>query len=323
MRGRIKEKHKDVPGDALLLKSNGHPTYHLANVVDDHLMEISHVMRAQEWIPSAPLHVLMYRAFGWESPIYVHLPLVTGKDGQKLSKRHGSTSVIEFRTKGYLPEALLNYISLLGWSYDDSREFFSRQDLERLFDIHKLNKAPAVFDYKKLEWFNGNYIRELGDNELYAGVLPFVTTAGIVSAPPTESEERTLRSALPLIRERLKLLSDAPDLVRFLFAHVTDYAAEDLIPKKSDAGFARTVLQADRKVLEDLAAGHIDDEDEAIEAAFRQVSEHLDTKMGNVMLPLRIAITGSRVSPPLIGSIRAIGIPEAISRVDYAMGKLG
>ena len=153
--GTVKRKHKDLPADPILMKSDGFPTYHLANVIDDHLMGITHVLRAQEWVPSTPMHLLIYQAFGWEPPRFAHLPMVMGKDGSKLSKRHGATSVIEFRRKGYLPEAVTNYITMLGWSYDDSREFFTREELEELFSVEKINKAPAVFDYKKLDWYNG------------------------------------------------------------------------------------------------------------------------------------------------------------------------
>ncbi len=148
--GTVKRKYKDVAPDPILLKSDGFPTYHLANVVDDHTMEITHILRAQEWLPSVPIHLVLYDAFGWKPPAFCHLPLVLGKDGQKLSKRHGSTAVRDFRRQGYLPEAIVNYLALLGWSYDDRREFFTLDELERVFTLEKVNKAPAVFDYKKL-----------------------------------------------------------------------------------------------------------------------------------------------------------------------------
>ncbi|NBB90226.1 MAG: glutamate--tRNA ligase, partial [Spirochaetes bacterium] len=138
--GKVKRKNKDIPADPVLLKSDGLPTYHLANVVDDHYMQITHILRAQEWVPSGSLHVLLYKAFGWEPPTYCHLPMVMGKDGQKLSKRHGATSAVEFRKQGYLPEAIINYVTLLGWAYDDSREFFTTADLEQLFSLEKINK---------------------------------------------------------------------------------------------------------------------------------------------------------------------------------------
>ena len=176
--GDITRRNRDVSPDPILLKSDGFPTYHLANVVDDHLMGITHIMRAQEWIPSGPLHVLLYEAFGWEIPQYRHLPMVMGKDGQKLSKRHGSTAVRDFRAKGYLPEAIINYVTLVGWSLDGSTEFFSKEELEKCFTMEGIHKAPAVFDYKKLDWFNGQYIRQADDSRLASLITPYLQEAG-------------------------------------------------------------------------------------------------------------------------------------------------
>ncbi len=337
--GTVKRKYKDLSPDPIILKSDGFPTYHLANVVDDHEMEISHVLRAQEWLSSTPLHILLYEAFGYEPPRYCHLPFVTGKDGQKLSKRHGATSVVEFRKQGYLPEALTNYIALLGWSYDDSREFFTLRELEQLFSIEKLNKAPAVFDYKKLEWFNGNYIRDCSDERLFELMRPYLeaaellpagnasaggaTAAGESRRPGPGADESheadVVRNAVPLVRERLKLLSEAPELLRFLLADVTgNYDAEELIPKKMDAQATEALLQAVRPVV----AAMEQYDDEQLEAEFRRLAERHETKLGNVMMPLRVAITGSRTSPPLIGSLRLLGTDRALARVDAAIAKL-
>ncbi|MFW5729997.1 MAG: glutamate--tRNA ligase [Spirochaetota bacterium] len=316
--GRVKRRNKDIPPDPVLLKSDGFPTYHLANVIDDHLMGITHILRAQEWLSSGALHVLLYKAFGWEPPAYCHLPIVTGKDGQKLSKRHGATSAREFWRQGYLPEAIINYVSLLGWSYDDSREFFTLADLEQLFTLEKINKAPAVFDYKKLDWFNGNYIREKDDAELRAQVLPFLQEAGLVADPPTPEQEAILDGAVPLIRERLKKLSDAPDLTRFLFGEIDDYPAEELLPKKTSALETRTILDATQTLLDGIDA-RTDEENEEL---FRAKAEELDVKVGNVLMPLRVAVTGSKVSPPLFSSIRLLGADTTRARVQRALERV-
>ncbi|MFP4365154.1 MAG: glutamate--tRNA ligase [Spirochaetia bacterium] len=316
--GEVKRKNKDIPVDPVILKSDGYPTYHLANVIDDHFMEITHILRAQEWIPSGALHVLLYKAFGWDVPTYCHLPMVMGPDGQKLSKRHGSTSVKEFRDQGYLPEAVMNYISLLGWAYDDSREFFTKDELEQLFSLEKLNKAPAVFDYKKLAWFNGQYIRQRSEEDLRKLVLPYLREAGLVSDPVTQSEEKVLDGAVPLIRERLKTLQDAPELTRFLFQGVGDYDPQLLIPKKKDADTAVTVLKA----ADELLKGFEDREDDENEQLFRDKAQELEVKLGDVLLPLRVAMTGSKVSPPLFESIRLIGAEETSRRIQIAIGKL-
>ncbi|MDR3200460.1 MAG: glutamate--tRNA ligase [Spirochaetales bacterium] len=317
--GTIERANKDISPDPVLLKSDGFPTYHLANVIDDHFMEITHIMRAQEWIPSGPLHVILYDAFGWKAPEYCHLPMVMGEDGQKLSKRHGSTSLIEFRNGGYLPEAIINYVSLLGWSYDDSREMFSRTDLEKLFTLDKLNKAAAVFDYKKLEWFNGVYIRERADDSLAKELAPFLQKAGVTGSPASPDEEKLLLQALPIIKERLKFLADAPELVRFIFKDAPVYTAEDLLPKKVGAADALRYLGETKTLM----SGFFDKTDEENEADFRALAEKLGTKLGNVLGPLRVAVTGSKVSPPLFESIRLVGKEKTLARIDRALALLG
>jgi glutamyl-tRNA synthetase len=196
--GDITVENKAISPDPVLIKSDGFPTYHMANVVDDHLMEVTHIMRGQEWLPSVPMHVILYEALGWTPPAYCHLPMVMGKDGHKLSKRLGSTSVRDFRAQGYLPDALLNCIALVGWSYDGSRELFTLKELEELFDIEKLNKAPGVFDYQKLEWFNGMYIRAKSRQELAGLIAPFMKKAGLPGDDTT-----MLEGVAGLVQERV------------------------------------------------------------------------------------------------------------------------
>lgn len=310
--GKIKKKNKDVSPDPVLLKSDGYPTYHLANVIDDHFMEITHIMRAQEWLPSGPLHVILYKAFGWEPPVYCHLPMVMGKDGQKLSKRHGSTAVRDFIAKGYLPEAVINYISLIGWSYDDSREFFTREELEELFTIDKLNKAPGVFDYKKLDWFNGQYIRKKTEAELEVLILPYLEKAGFVSSPMTAQEKGIIDSMMPLVKERLKVLSDIIEVAGFLFKDVTNYNAADIIPKKLDAEKTIEVLT----LMKDRIADVIDLPEEEADNKFKEFAEELGVKLGDLFMPFRVAVTGTRISPPLIGSVKLLGLEKTYTRVE-------
>ncbi|MDR1747893.1 MAG: glutamate--tRNA ligase [Spirochaetaceae bacterium] len=317
--GDIEWKNEDINPDPVLLKSDGFPTYHLANIVDDHYMKISHVMRAQEWIPSTPLHVIMYRAFGWEHPEYCHLPMVMGQDGQKLSKRHGATSVNEFRNNGYLPEALVNYIAMLGASYEDGRDIYSLKELESLFRLEKLNKAPAVFDYKKLEWFNGQYMRAMDDESLYRAALPFISKEGILPTEPSEREKAKLMEVMPLIRERLHFLTEAPEMVRFLFIEPAAPNPEDLIPKKLDQEGTKKILTL---AAEELLPGLEGKTEEEGDVLVRETAEKLGVKLGDLMMPIRIAVTGSRVSPPLIGSIRILGTKEAIARINRAIAVL-
>jgi glutamyl-tRNA synthetase len=317
--GDIEWKNEDVSPDPVLLKSDGFPTYHLANIVDDHLMRITHVMRAQEWIPSAPFHIVMYAAFGWEPPQLVHLPMVLGPDGHKLSKRHGATAVDEFRKKGYLPEALVNYVSHLGCSFEEGRDLFPLADLERLFKIERLNKAPAVFDYQKLEWYNGQYIRMKGDAELRDLVLPFLAQEGLVAEAPSEAQRSFVLSAMPLVKERLKFLSDAPAMMRYLFEAPPLPAAEEFISKKLDKARAAELLAAGAALLSACDLSDLP----ATEARYRAEAERLGAKFGDLMAPLRVAVTGSRVSPPLFESIALIGADEALARAGKALASLG
>jgi glutamyl-tRNA synthetase len=313
--GDITRRNTDVNPDPVLLKSDGFPTYHLANVIDDHLMGITHIMRAQEWIPSGPLHILLYEAFGWEPPMYCHLPMVMGKDGQKLSKRHGSTSVRDFKAKGYLPEALINYVSMVGWSYDGEREFFTKDELCEVFSLEKINKAPGVFDYKKLEWYNGMYIRQKTDEQLADMLIPYLVDAGFVSHTPSESEIAKIAALVPIIKERLKVLGDVVDMARFLFTDIEAPAVEDLLPKKQDISTTLEVLNRVLPILRKLGSVG----DEVLEQELADIAALLDIKVNGVFMPIRVAITGSTVSPPLLDSIRLLGMDTAVARLERAI----
>ncbi|MBN1647261.1 MAG: glutamate--tRNA ligase [Spirochaetales bacterium] len=316
--GEIKRKNRDISPDPVILKSDGFPTYHLAHVVDDHLMQTTHVIRGQEWIPSGPIHVLLFKAFGWEIPKYVHLPMVLGKDGQKLSKRHGSTSVEDFREKGYLPEAMVNYLALIGWSYDDSREFFTLQELEKLFTLEKLNKASGTFDYKKLDWFNGQYIRRLPLDELRKRCLPWLVSAGMVSEPPTADQDKQLDLLMPLVAERLRVLSDVAPLCSFVFKGPAEYNAEMLINKKADKESTLAAIRAGREIIAAMDSLT----DEQAEKKFAELSEKTGLGFGVLFTPISVSINGSTVSLPLFGSIRLLGVTEALRRIDIGIAKL-
>ncbi len=345
--GDIEWKNEDISPDPVLLKTDGFPTYHLANIIDDHYMKITHVMRAQEWIPSTPLHVILYEAFGWQSPQFCHLPMVNGKDGQKLSKRHGATSVNEFRARGYVPQALVNYVAMLGCSYEEGRDIFPLADLEKLFKIEHLNKAGAVFDYKKLEWFNGQYIRLMSDEKLLDSILPYITGTGDALLPVNVSDEfpsphcgpeysgismntdgtlssgnlsdkeirEKLLSLMPLIKERLQYLPDASDKIAFIFKPMCTLTQADIIPKKLDDAKTREVLETSREFISSLPGL----DHEAQENLAKSCAEKLGIKLGDFMMPIRMAVTGSKVSPPLMGSILALGIDKALERVEKAL----
>ena len=315
--GDITRENKDISPDPVLLKSDGFPTYHLANVIDDHLMGVTHIMRAQEWIPSGPLHVILYEAFGWQVPTYCHLPMVMGNDGHKLSKRHGSTSVRDFRQKGYLPEALLNYVSLVGWSYDGEKEFFTREELEKCFSLEKINKAPGVFDYQKLDWFNAQYIRRKGDAELAELLMPYLREAGLLSGDGISFER--LVAFVPGIRDRITLLSDIVPMCEFI-NDKGDPEAALLIPKKMDAAGTLNALKNVYDVVKaGLGAGKNDEE---LQQDLMDLAQRLGIKNAGVFNPLRTAVTGMAVSPPPFSCIRLLGNEESYRRIERAIAIL-
>lgn len=315
--GKITRKNSDISPDPILLKSDGFPTYHLANVIDDHMMEITHILRAQEWIPSGPLHIILYEAFGWEPPKYVHLPMVMGSDGQKLSKRHGSTSLRDFRLAGYLPQAIINYVSLVGWAYDGEREIFSKKELEELFDINKIHKSPGVFDYKKLLWFNGYYIRETEDDKLVELLIPFLQRDKLVDTPISNEDLQILKNSIPLIKDRLKLLSDVSTLLGFVYKkEMPEIDLEVFIAKKSSKEIVQKVL---KEALEIFSKDY---NEESLNNTLKDLALSLNVKVNEVMQPIRVALTYSTISPPLYGSIELIGKEEAKNRINIAFKRI-
>ncbi len=316
--GKI-EVNNSTLQDFVLLKSDGFPTYHLANIVDDHLMEITDVLRAQEWIPSTPNHILLYKAFGWTPPRFCHLPMVMGEDGHKLSKRHGSTHVIEFRNNGYLPEAIINFVSLLGWSYNDKEEIFSLEDLTKIFDVDRINRAPAVFNYSKLKWFNGVYIRKLSIDKLLELTLPHYIKAGLVSEKPTDEELSYLKKILPLIQDRLELINDAPELSDFMFGTLPPYKTwSEILPKKVEKEVVIKILEDSLTILKDI---EVKPHSEMQDALYKLTEKH-SVKAGAIFMPIRIAITGINKSPELFPVMSVLGKDRVIARLENSIKKL-
>jgi len=316
--GEIGKKNRDIVPDPVIMKSDGFPTYHFANVVDDHGMGISHVLRAQEWIPSGPLHIIIYQAFGWSPPVFCHLPMVIGKDGQKLSKRHGAMALRDFREAGYLPGALINFISLLGWSYDGSREFFTMDELCELFSLEKINKSPSIFDFRKLDWFNGHYIRLMNLDSLKSQLIPILAADKLVQDPPTSNQLDIIDGFMPIVAKRLKRLSDITPMIRFLFVDPGPVSAESVISKEMGAQEALSTLASAVDLLTSApkppGIGEVCTEwDEAMERELRGIAKNL--KVGLVFGLLRMALTASSVSPPLIPVIRLLGLGESLRRI--------
>ena len=302
--------------DQILLKSDGFPTYHLAVVVDDHLMEISHVIRGYDWIPSLPKRILIYEALGWEPPLFCHVPLVNGPDGKPLHKRHGSTAISEFRQQGYLPEALFNFLALLGWSpgEGDEQEIFSRQELVERFDLFRVSKAPAIFSYKRLDWMNGMHIRALGEAQLLDRLLPHWQAAGLVPDPCPDDELVRLCGIVPLVQERLKRLTDVVEWTTFLFREIETPPADQLVGKRMTAEETLVALQRSRGVLAAIEPF----EAESMEPPMRALADELGLKAGQLFGVVRWAATGQKVTPPLFGSLALLGRARVLARLEAA-----
>jgi glutamyl-tRNA synthetase len=302
--------------DQILLKSDGFPTYHLAVVVDDHFMEITHIIRGDDWIPSTPKRILIYQAMGWEVPIYCHVPLVTMPGGKKLAKREGATSITEFRDQGYLPEALFNFLALLGWSpgEGEEQEIFSREELIERFDLFRVNRAPAAFSYDKLDWMDGVYIRGLSVEELLERLLPFWRKAGLIPDPCPGETREVLRGIVPLVQERLKRLEEVVEWTTFLFREVEAPPAEKLVGKKMTPEESLMALRRSRGVLAELEPF----EPGAMEPPMRALAEELGLKAGQLFGIVRWAVTGQKVAPPLFGSLAVLGREQVLSRLDAA-----
>ena len=309
--------------DLVLLKSDSYPTYHLANVVDDHLMEISHILRGEEWIPTAPIHLRLYDAFGWDAPQFAHMPLILAPGGGKLSKRHGSTAMEEFRAQGYLPEALMNYLALLGWSLDGATEMFSRDDLLETFTLERVNPSPGTFDYNKLRWFNQQYINHvLSLDDLTLRVMPFLGAAGLIAPGPFGTEHpdfARVRPAVALLKDRIETLAQAPDLMAyFLQSDLEPYDPALLVPKKMTREQALAALEAVAATLPEVDL----DNEEATEARFRTLADELGLKAGGLFMPVRVAVTGRTQSPGLFETLRVIGAERVRARVADAVVRL-
>ncbi len=300
--------------DFVIIKSDGYPTYHLAHLVDDHLMRISHVLRADEWISSAPRHVLLYRAFGWEPPKFAHVPQILGPDKSKLSKRHGATSVLAYRDMGYLPEAMVNYLALLGWAYDASTEIMSKQELIERFSIEKINKTGAVFDINKLDWMNGYYIRQLTVEDLTSRLMPFLESTGLV----TENDRRYVEEIVPLIQERLKKLAEVTDLTDFFFADTLEYDSRLLVAKGLTPEASLSALQVARERVAVLS----DWNRATLEETIRPLAEKLGLKTGQLFGILRVASTGRTAAPPLFETMEVLGRERVMARLGEAEERL-
>ena len=315
IRGDV-EWQNDLQEDFIILKSDGFPTYHLAVVADDHFMEISHIMRAEEWLPSTPRHLQLFDALGFEPPQFAHLPMILGPDRSKLSKRHGATAVSEYRDKGFLPGALINFMVLLGWSLDDKTEVMSLDMIKDNFTLDRVTKSAAIFDQEKLDWMNGVYVRQLSPEELAHRMLPYLERDLPGDLLPVDVDY--LGRIAPLIQERIKLLSESAKMTSYFFMDPTEYDPPGLVQKGMEQEGASAAL---RVALEQLI--HVGTfEHEPMEELLRAVGERLGLSPRQFFGTLRFAVTGRTATPPLFETMEVLGRDRVLRRIQTAIQRL-
>ena len=306
LRGVVVYDNQEIP-DVVLLKSDGYPTYHLANVVDDHLMGVTDVIRAEEWLVSTPIHVLLYRAFGWEAPRFYHMPLLRNPDKTKISKRKSHTSLDWYKAEGFLPEALRNYLCLMGFSMPDGREIFTLEEFIQAFTWERVSLGGPVFDLEKLRWMNGKYIREvLSLEEVAERVKPFLREAGL-----SWESEAYLRRAVELMRPRFDTLKEFPEKARYLFTE--DYPVSEKAQRKLEEGLPLL------KELYPRLRTQEEWTEAALEALLRGFAAEKGVKLGQVAQPLRAALTGSLETPGLFEILALLGKERALRRLERAL----
>ena len=308
----VVEFDNSLLGDFVIVRADGSPLYHFVVVIDDEQMEISHVIRGEDHLSNTPKHIALIRALGYREPVFGHIPLILNPDRSKMSKRKSQTAISDYRAQGYLPEAMVNFLAFLGWSPGTEEEIFSLDELATRFEIAEVHKAGAVFDRDRLDFLNGVYIRGLADADLAARLRPFVSP---------ELSTDALAGLVPLIKERMVRLTDAAELSGFLSEPddgvASWWTADDLLPKGRDAAEVAGAMAAARDAL----AGSKWSAEE-LEAAARSAADVLGWKAGDFFRPLRLAVTGKAVSPPLFGSMVLLGRDRTLARLDGALERL-
>ncbi len=301
--------------DFILLKSDGYPTYNFACVIDDMLMKISHVIRGDDHLSNTPKQILIYRAFGATPPRFAHVPMIMGPDRTRLSKRHGATSVGQFREDGYLPEAMVNYLALLGWSYDDATTLFAREDLIAKFSLEKVSSTPAVFDYAKLQWLNGEYMKRRPISDRAHLVVPHLIRAGLVHEPLSAELKAYIGRVVDVVGERLKVGNQIVELADFFFKDEISYD-EDVagILKQHHVPAVLKLLEDRLEKLDGFAAA-------SIEKVMRGLVSEMGLKTGQLFQPVRIALTGKKHSPDLLRIMEVLGKERVIARLKLARKK--
>ncbi|MDI9476226.1 MAG: glutamate--tRNA ligase [Bacillota bacterium] len=311
IRGEVVMNTEDLD-DQVLIKSDGFPTYHFAVVVDDHLMKITHIIRGEEWLSSTPKHVYLYEAFGWEIPQYVHLPNILNRDRKKLSKRHGDVAVEDFLNKGYLPEGLVNYIALVGWSPEDNQEIFSMEELEKQFSLERVSKSGGVFDVDKLNWVNGHYIRESSVERITDLAIPYLVEAGYITEIDAKEKYEWLKDLVSVLQERISYIAEIKDKAAIFFRteiELKDDESKELIraehlPQLLDVFKAK--IEETETINEDFG-----------KRVFKEIQKETGIKGPNLFKPIRVVLTGESHGPDLPLVMKVLGRQKILNRIEY------
>ena len=320
VRGEVEIDTANLGGDFVIVRGDGTPLYHFTVVVDDAAMEISHVIRGEDHLSNTPKHILLFQALGHEVPAFAHLPLILNPDRTKMSKRKSQTAIADYRAQGFVPEAMVNYLALLGWSTGTEEEILSLDDLTKRFDLDHVQKGGAVFDRERLEWLNGQWIRRLDPDELIARLEPFLEEelrAGRIDRLPAPEE---LRPLVPIIQERLPTLGAIGDLIGFLWLDTVTVDPAMLVPKRWDRATTLTALREARESI--ASAGAVAFEADELEPPLRALAEARSWKAGDLFMAIRVAVTGRTAAPPLFDSLVALGRERVLERLDAASDTL-
>ena len=316
VRGDIVINTNDID-DQVLLKSDGFPTYHMAVVVDDHLMKISHIVRGEEWLPSTPKHIYLYDAFGWEKPEYVHLPTVLNKDRKKLSKRQGDVSVDDFRLKGYLPEGIVNYLALVGWSPEDNEELLSMEQMIDKFTFERVSKTGGIFDKDKLDWVDGHYIRISSVERITDHAIPYLIEAGYIDEEFSKTNYEWLKVLVDTVKESLSTVMEVVEKVKFIFdedLEIEEEGAKDLLKGEQVPDLLKGILE-ELKNVEEIDM-------EYAKTFMKTVQKATGIKGKNLFMPTRVAISGSEHGPEMVNILYLLGKDKIIKRVNKVLNNL-
>jgi glutamyl-tRNA synthetase len=320
VRGHVEISTDDLGGDLIIVRSNGTPLYHFVVCVDDAEMEISHIIRGEDHLSNTPKHILLFRALGAKVPQFAHLPLILNPDRTKMSKRKSQTAIADYRAQGYVAEAMVNFMALLGWSSGTEEEIFSLDELSQRFELERVQSAGAVFDKERLEWLNGQWIRRLSDDELVERTLPFLADglreAGATGADVRPPSAEDLRPLMPMVRERLPTLAAITEMVDYLFLEDVRPEPAALVPKRWDAATTEEALTAAREVI--AAVGPVSFEADELEGPLRRLAEERGWKVGDLFMAIRVAVTGRTATPPLFDVLVALGYERTLQRIDQA-----